>query len=148
MNAARHSKRIGLMLLLICVLAATAPAVPAADVPDEAIGEVVYLAGTVVAEQPDGRTRPLDMEKPVMAGETIVTRTRSSVEIVFKDQSVFSQGPDSRTLLNEFIYSPDNPAPKMLLEVGVGTVRYVTGKLVRQNPDGFALKMPPATIGT
>lgn len=147
MNTADYFKRLTALFILVCALAFPAQAARAAEEPDQGIGQVVYLAGTVVAEQPDGTTRLLDMEKPVMAGEAIVTRTKSSVEIVFNDQSVFSQGPDTRTVLDEFVYSPENKSPKMLLKVGVGTVRYVTGKLVQQNPDGFALELPTATIG-
>jgi hypothetical protein len=69
------------------------------------------------------------------------------VEILFKDHSVFSQGPDSRTVLDEYVYATEPSASKMLLKLGTGTFRYVTGEIVKQNPDAFALETPTTTIG-
>ncbi len=110
-----------------------------------AIGEVVSLAGTVQVQQPDGITRKLELTHKVLAKDTIITGSRSHVEIVFIDDSIFSQGPESSTVLDEFVYS--SSASKMLLKMGTGTFRYVTGQIVKQNPAGFALQTPSTTIG-
>ncbi|WP_319584423.1 FecR family protein [uncultured Pseudodesulfovibrio sp.] len=148
MRAAGSLLLLTFILTLICNFAPAAQAAQSPDdIPEDAIGTVVYMAGKVVAEHPGEDNRMLDLEKPVRAGDIIVTGSRSSVEIVFNDQSVFSQGADSRTTLDKFVYANDPSASKMLLNISVGTVRFVTGKIVEQNPDAFALTTPTATIG-
>lgn len=112
-----------------------------------AIGEVVYMVGKVQAEQPDGTVRVLDLNKQVIPKDTIVTGISSSVEIVFKDESVFSQGSNARISMDEFVYTGNPSASKLLFKMGEGTFRYVTGQIVKQNPDAFALETPTTTIG-
>ena len=121
-----------------------------AETPEQlpgAIGEVVYMVGSVKAEQPDGTVRTLDLKKQVATKDVIVTGIKSSVEIVFKDKSVFSQGSNARISLDEFVYTGKASASKLLFKMSEGTFRYVTGQIVKQNPDGFALETPTTTIG-
>lgn len=133
--------------LLVCLVPITAFSADMAEKLPDAIGEVVYMMGSVSAMQPDGTIRKLGLKKEVIPRDVIMTGTRSNVEIIFKDKSVFSQGADSSTSLDEFVYSDDPSASKMLLKMGAGTFRYVTGKIVKQNPDAFALQTPTTTIG-
>lgn len=132
--------------LLTIVPAAARAADPVPARPD-AIGEVVSLSGTVTAQGADGAARKLGPNHPVIPRDVIVTGSRSHVEILFRDRSVLSQGPDSRTSIDDYVYAADPSASKMLLKVGTGTFRYVTGQIVKQNPDAFALETPTTTIG-
>jgi uncharacterized membrane protein YgcG len=132
---------------LLLLLPAAAPASePAPDAPD-AIGEVISLNGAVTAYGADGTVRKLGLNQPVVPKDIVVTGSRSNVEILFRDRSVLSQGPDSRTVLDDYVYSADPSASKMLLKLGAGTFRYVTGEIVKRNPDAFALETPTTTIG-
>jgi hypothetical protein len=147
MKPKRTARLTVAVALLICLAPLTVfGAEPPENLPN-AIGEVVYMVGTVKAEQPDGTVRELDLKKQVIPKDVIVTSTKSSVEIVFKDDSVFSQGSSARISLDEFIYSGEKTASKLLFKMGEGTFRYVTGQIVKQNPDGFALETPTTTIG-
>ncbi|EGB14164.1 hypothetical protein DND132_0949 [Pseudodesulfovibrio mercurii] len=146
--------KIGALLqcfLLAAALVATVPTAVAAmePVPEnpDAVGQVVSLNGKVTAQGADGTVRTLNVNHPVVPRDVIVTGSRSNVEILFKDRSVLSQGPDSRTSVDEYVFSDTPSASKMLLKVGTGTFRYVTGQIVRQNPDAFALETPTTTIG-
>lgn len=133
--------------LLICCIPLIAFGAEQMDNYPNAIGEVVYLLGTVTAEQPDGTVRELDLNRQVIPKDVIVTGSRSNVEIIFKDDSVFSQGEKARISLDDFVYSTNASASKLLFKMGQGTFRYVTGKIVQQNPDAFALETPSTTIG-
>lgn len=135
------------ILMAAALLACLAPGVAFGAERPGAIGEVVYLAGDVKARQPDGQSRELGLKKPVLAGDVITTGHKSNVEIVLMDESVFSQGPDASISLDEFVYTGQPSASKLLFRIGKGTFRYVTGQIVRQNPDGFAVKTPATTIG-
>ena len=132
-------------LVFLAPLAAFAAGAPE-NLPG-AIGEVVYLVGTVKAEQPDGTVRTLELKKQVLQKDVIVTGMRSSVEIIFKDESVFAQGASSRVSLDDFVYTGQASGSKLLFKMGQGTFRYVTGEIVKKNPDAFALETPTTTIG-
>jgi hypothetical protein len=101
----------------------------AADLPGT-IGEVVSMMGTATATQPDGAMRTLDLDAPVMTKDVISSGGKSNVEISSKDESMLSQGPNTSTSLDDFVYSETVSASKMLLKVGTGTLRYVTGEVV------------------
>lgn len=133
--------------LLICLVPLAAFGADAPENLPGAIGEVVYMVGTVTAEQADGTIRKLDLKNQVIPKDVITTGIRSSVEIVFKDDSVFSQGSNARVAMDEFVYTGKKSASKLLFKMGKGTFRYVTGQIVKQNPDGFALETPTTTIG-
>lgn len=135
------------LVLLVCLVPITAFGADAPDNLPNAIGKVVYLSGSVMAEQPDGTKRKLDLDKQVVPKDVVVTGSRSSVEIVFNDEAVFSQGPNARISLDEFVYTGNPSASKLLFKMGEGTFRYVTGKIVKQNSDAFALETPTTTIG-
>ena len=85
------------MLALLLPFAAFAAEIPAQD----AIGEVIYLTGMVRATQPDGTPRELDLASPVFSHDILTTSLKSSVEIRFKDETVFAQGPESSISLDE-----------------------------------------------
>nr|WP_319543987.1 FecR domain-containing protein [uncultured Pseudodesulfovibrio sp.] len=135
-----------LLLMALLFVCSTSALSLASDRPD-IIGEVVSVMGTATANQPDGTMRTLDLDAPIMTKDIINTGCKSNIEIVFKDDSVFSQGPDSSTSLDEFVYSATPSTSKILLKAGIGTLRYVTGQVVKQNPDAFSLVTPTTTIG-
>ncbi|WP_319584425.1 FecR domain-containing protein [uncultured Pseudodesulfovibrio sp.] len=132
--------------LLMFIPAAVLAAEKVLPVP-VAIGETISLNGTVTAHGADKVVRKLKLNEPVFSKDVIVTGARSNVEILFRDRSVFSQGADSRTVLDDYLYTADPSASKMLLKLGAGTFRYVTGEIVKTNPEAFAIETPTTTIG-
>ncbi|WP_027367237.1 FecR domain-containing protein [Desulfocurvibacter africanus] len=111
-----------------------------------AIGTVVKISGQVFAEA-DGHRHPLAEGSTVREDETVVTADGSKVEIRFTDNTVLSQGENSRIELDEYVYEGDKGAAGLLFNMVQGSFRTVTGKIVEQNPEGFNLSSPLATIG-
>nr|WP_321514005.1 FecR domain-containing protein [uncultured Pseudodesulfovibrio sp.] len=137
-------KLIRTTMLTILSICMTQFAAFAAGTP---IGEVVSMIGSVVAEQPDGTVRQLELNEQIITQDVIVTGIKSTVEILFKDESIYSQGPEARISLDDFVYSEEKSASRLLFSMGKGTFRYVTGQIVKTNPDAFALQTPTTTIG-
>ncbi|MFO7595463.1 MAG: FecR domain-containing protein [Desulfocurvibacter africanus] len=111
-----------------------------------AIGTIVKISGKAFAES-DGHSHPLVEGSKVCEGEAIVTADGSKVEIRFTDNTVLSQGENSRIELDEYVYEGDKGAAGLLFNMVQGSFRTVTGKIVQQNPEGFNLSSPLATIG-
>lgn len=135
--------------VVLTILLTQSPAFAAESPPDSAnsIGKVVYLKGVVTAEQPDGHSRDLALQGTLIPRDVVVTGADSNVEIMFRDESVLSQGANARIELDDFIYSENTSTSELLFKMGQGTFRYVTGQIVKQNPDSFAIETPTTTIG-
>lgn len=112
-----------------------------------AIGEVIYIMGTVEAHQPDGKIRKLDLGSQVIPQDQVVTWRESNVEIRFNDETVYAQAEESTISLDDFVYSDDPSMSNLLFKMGKGTFRFVTGEIVKQNPDAFKLETPLTQIG-
>jgi len=63
------------------------------------------------------------------------------------DQTVFTVGPDSNIVLDEFIYDPFTDTGKVTAQVTKGVFRFVTGKVAGKKPADMKIKIPAGTIG-
>jgi len=142
-----HIFRLSTLALLLLFLLAIPAIGTAASLPADAIGEVVYLVGSVSAQQPTQTVRELDLESPVYPEDTVVTHKYSQVEIRFKDGTILAQSNDATISLNEYVYSTDASASKLLFQMTIGTFRIATGHIVKQNPEGFELQTPQTSLG-
>ncbi|MFH1914905.1 MAG: hypothetical protein ABIK45_11605 [Pseudomonadota bacterium] len=148
----KHVIRLALILVVVAVVAALSPLPAKAQAgPDAAmsqpIGQVVALSGSVSAARPDGQSRLLDLDSQLFARDVLTTGLMSTVEVRFNDQTILAQGQQSTIVLDDYVFSDDPSASKLLFTMGVGTFRVLSGEIVKQNPDGFALNTPLTTIG-
>jgi Ca2+-binding RTX toxin-like protein len=110
-------------------------------------GEVTSAQGQVFAEQ-NGLARPLAQGDPIFSGDVLVTTANGRVEVRFEDDTVLSQGENSRLIVDDYTYDPDSSAASnMLFQMTEGAFRMVTGKIAEANPDAVRVESPLATIG-
>ncbi|WP_320006436.1 FecR domain-containing protein [Maridesulfovibrio sp.] len=112
----------------------------------QGIGVVTGISGDAYAESAAG-IRPLEPGSPIYQGENLVTGDGSNIEVRFADDTLISQGANSRIAIDEYVYDPDSSTSSFLGEIAQGTFRTVTGKIASENPDRFKLGSPLATIG-
>ncbi|WP_419782038.1 FecR domain-containing protein [Maridesulfovibrio sp.] len=110
------------------------------------IGIVTGISGDAYAESAAGM-RPLEPGSPIYQGEELITGDGGNIEVRFVDDTLISQGANSRIALDEYVYDPDGGASSFLGDIAQGTFRTVTGKIAEENPDRFKLGSPLATIG-
>ncbi|WP_163292985.1 FecR domain-containing protein [Desulfovibrio sp. JC022] len=110
------------------------------------IGIVTGLTGEAFAESASG-ARPLAPGSPIYEGEELVTAADGNVEIRLLDDTLLSQGANSRIALDDYIYDDSSGVGDFLANITQGTFRMVTGKIAEQNPDRFKVGTPLATIG-
>ncbi|WP_320174189.1 FecR domain-containing protein [Maridesulfovibrio sp.] len=110
------------------------------------IGVVTGVSGDAYAQTSSG-TRILEPGSPIYQGEELVTGGNGNVEVRFADDTLISQGANSRIALDDYVYDPDGGESSFLGDIAQGTFRTVTGKIAEQNPDRFKLGSPLATIG-
>jgi len=137
---------MALLITIACLAPIRLLAAESSSAPSS-IGEVIHLMGFVSAEMPGREARKLELKSPVFTHEVIVTGRTGNVEIRFKDGTIYSQGAESSLSLDDYVFSQNVSASKLLFKMGQGTFRFVTGQIVKQNPDAFALTTPMTSIG-
>ena len=142
----RHPRSVLAPCILVCflslfflVVSHTLPALAAKEA-----GHVVSLTPGAFVER-GGKSLPLELKSAVETGDTITTNATGRVRIIFSDNSSMSLGSSTRLTLRD--YTPDGNKPVFGAHLGGGLARAITGKIVEQNPAGFVLTTPEATIG-
>ena len=67
--------------------------------------------------------------------------------ITFKDDTQVRITENSRLLIDDFVFDPAvSDSGRLALKVGMGTVRYASGQISKNNPQQVNIKTPTATI--
>jgi len=134
-----------LALALLPWLAASAPA--RADDPAqtgaEPVGQVLAIEGQVSATLGTD-TRRVERGEAVYRGDWLETDAKSRAKIQLNDETELVVGPASRIHVDEFVYAANEDKGKVLIEMGVGLLRFTTGVL---EPESYEVKTPVASIG-
>ena len=78
--------------------------------------------------------------------DTYTTGACSS-NITFKDDTKVKVTENSRLLIDDFVFDPKkSDAGKLAMRVGMGTVRYASGQIAKNNPQQVNIKTPTATV--
>jgi len=76
-----------------------------------------------------------------------VTTAKTKIGITFQDNTRVQVNEQSRLVIDDFVYDPKNSdAGKLGMKVALGTVRYASGQIAKNNPQKVAISTPTATI--
>jgi Uncharacterized protein conserved in bacteria len=85
------------------------------------------------------------MKSPVGDRDVLSTDATGRAQILFDDDTTVALGSNTSLSLETVVAEGPNPAFKARL--GEGVARFITGKIVEKNPDGFSVVTPDATVG-
>lgn len=85
--------------------------------------------------------------EPILLQDAIQSGQRSGMQILLLDQTVFTIGPESELVIDEFVYDPKTDAGKLSAEITKGVFRFVSGKIAHEKPEDMKLKLPSGTLG-
>ncbi|MCP4328139.1 MAG: FecR domain-containing protein [Alphaproteobacteria bacterium] len=109
------------------------------------VGVTAAVNPSALGTPPGESTRTLVVGNDVFFEERIVTEGSGQTQILFLDQSSLTIGPGSDLVLDEFAYDPDTSVGKMAISVTTGVLRYIGGRIAKQEDVIFTT--PHATIG-
>lgn len=70
-----------------------------------------------------------------------------NAQITFKDNTKVKVTENSKLLIDDFVFDPkQSDAGKLGIKVGMGTVRYASGQIAKNNPQRVDIKTPTATV--
>ncbi len=81
---------------------------------------------------------------PIQLNESIAAGADSSAQILFRDKTSLSVGPNSQIVIDRFVYNPQSGAGQAAINVTRGALRFVTGS---QPSTHYAVRTPSASVG-
>ena len=76
-----------------------------------------------------------------------ITTSKAKLKLRFEDDTKVSITQQSRLVIDDFVYDPSEPGTgKLAMNVAMGTVRYASGAIARNNRENVRLRTPTATI--
>jgi hypothetical protein len=112
-------------------------------------------AGIGTVSENKGTACEVERNKKKMSGvkgaeiESMDTYTTGACvsNITFKDDTKVKVTENSRLLIDDFVFDPNkSDAGKLAIRVGMGTVRYASGQIAKNNPQQVNIKTPTATV--
>ena len=112
-------------------------------------------AGIGTVSENKGTACEVERNKKKMTGvkgaeiESMDTYTTGACvsNITFKDDTKVKVTENSRLLIDDFVFDPKaSDAGKLAIRVGMGTVRYASGQIAKNNPQQVNIKTPTATV--
>ena len=75
-----------------------------------------------------------------------VRTTQGKVGITFEDQTKVQVNENSKLVIDDFVYDPKKGTGKLALNMALGTVRYASGQIAKNNPQSVGINTPSATV--
>lgn len=112
-----------------------------------AIGSITEQVNAPPSIQRKGATLPASKGSGVEMADTIKT-VQGKVGITFEDKTKVDITENSKLVIDEFVYDPNSKkGGKLAVNVALGTVRYASGQIAKNNPQAVSVNTPTATIG-
>ena len=75
-----------------------------------------------------------------------VSTAKARAELTFEDKTTVKLTEHSKMIIDDFVYDPKKGTGKLALNMALGTARYASGQIAKNNPQQVAIKTPTATI--
>ena len=112
----------------------------------QAIGKITTADGTFTVQRND-QTIELKQGNFIYLND-VVESNASSVGIAFADETTISVDPNSKMVIDDFVYDPENPSSgSMNANVIAGNFSFVSGQIAKVGNDAMTVTTPVLTIG-
>ena len=129
----------------LAALIVSLPAVAGAADAD-AIGRVKTSQGQAFLVRGAERV-PAAIGAAVQQGDAVETGADGAVGITFRDNTVFSTGPNSRVSLDEYRFDSSNFQGSFQSRLSKGTLSVVSGDIARGSPEAMKIRTPHTILG-
>jgi FecR protein len=75
-----------------------------------------------------------------------VSTARAKAQLTFEDKTTVKLTEHSKIIIDDFVYDPKKGAGKLGMKMALGTARYASGQIAKNNPQQVAIKTPTASI--
>lgn len=75
-----------------------------------------------------------------------VSTAKAKAQLTFEDKTIVKLTEHSKIIIDDFVYDPKKGAGKLGMKMALGTARYASGQIAKNNPQQVAIKTPTASI--
>jgi hypothetical protein len=112
-----------------------------------AIGTMSEVQGTAIEIKRNKSAIVGKTNSEVESMDAVTVGSKSQVGIIFKDSTKVKITENSRLVIDDFVFDPKkSDAGKLGMKVALGTVRYASGQVAKNNPQNVNIKTPTASI--
>ncbi len=111
------------------------------------------LAGVGKVTEQTGPTEIIRDKKSISASvntavemNDAVSTARAKAQLTFEDKTIVILTEHSKIIIDDFVYDPKKGAGKLGMKMALGTARYASGQIAKNNPQQVAIKTPTASI--
>lgn len=90
---------------------------------------------------------PAEPGARLLAGDTLRTGPEGALGIVLRDNTLFSMGPDSELVLNEFVFEPRESKFALVANMVKGSFSFLSGLIGKLSPESAKILTPVGTVG-
>ena len=114
-----------------------------------AAGRIQFVAGEAKILNDKQIERGAKKGEVVDQGDTIVTSSTGSVQVVLEDGGLLAVRPDTQLRIDAYVYSgkPDDKNNKSFFSLAKGAFRSITGVIGQTNKQAYRVSTPSATMG-
>ncbi len=92
-------------------------------------------------------SRKAVVKDEVRLNDVINSSKSASLQILLRDQTTFTVGPDCDLVIDEFVYDPNKSDNKLTATVSKGMFRFMSGGISKSNPDSVEVNTPVSSLG-
>jgi hypothetical protein len=108
------------------------------------VGKVTEQTGPTEITR-NKKSIPSSLNTGVEMNDTVST-AKARAELTFEDKTTVKLTEHSKMIIDDFVYDPKKGSGKLALNMALGTARYASGQIAKNNPQQVAIKTPTATI--
>jgi len=110
-------------------------------------GSVKNVSGEAAVLRAGSAPLALKPGDRVFEKDVLTTGKGASLGLVLRDNTTLGLGPDSRLVLERFLFAPASGALAQALRLSRGSMAAVSGEIVKLNPEVARVDTPLYTIG-
>lgn len=108
------------------------------------VGKVTEQTGPTEIVR-NAKSVPSTVNSSIEMNDTVVT-ARARAMLTFDDNTTVKITEQSKLVIDDFVYDPKKGTGKLALKVAMGTARYASGQIAKNDPQHVNVKTPTATI--
>jgi hypothetical protein len=109
------------------------------------VGVTQVIENTPMGKPPGGVDRILRVGTDVQANETVTTQANDRAHVVFLDGTTVTVGPNSRLVIDRFVYDPSTQKGELALTASTGVFRVIGGRISKTSE--IKVATPSANLG-
>lgn len=135
------------LALASALVLAVAPAAPLCAADPEPAGSVKNVSGEAAVLRAGSAPLTLRPGDRVYEKDVLTTGKGATLGLVLRDNTTLGLGPDSRLVVERFLFAPASGALAQALRLSRGSLAAVSGEIVKLNPEVAKVDTPLYSIG-